>query len=36
MTGWNQGISISSEQVAHVALIGAKMEFDIYAYGDGE
>jgi hypothetical protein len=34
--GWNQGMGISSEQVAHIALIGARMEFDIYAYGDDE
>jgi hypothetical protein len=36
MVGWNQGMGISSEQVARIALMGAKMEFDIYAYGDDE
>ncbi|MFZ1103432.1 MAG: DUF4279 domain-containing protein [Hyphomicrobiaceae bacterium] len=36
MTGWNQGMGITSEQVVRLAQIGAKLEFDIYAYGDDE
>ncbi|MBR0957141.1 DUF4279 domain-containing protein [Bradyrhizobium japonicum] len=36
MTGWNKGFSISVEQITRIAALGASMEFDIYAYGEGE
>lgn len=36
MTGWNKGFSISLKQVAHIAELGASMEFDIYSYGGDE
>jgi hypothetical protein len=36
MTGWNKGLSIPLKQVTRIAELGASMEFDIYAYGEGE
>lgn len=36
MSGWNQGFSIPREQIERIAKLGASMEFDIYAHGDGE
>jgi Domain of unknown function (DUF4279) len=35
-TGWNIGLSIPLKQVARIAELGASMEFDIYAYGEGK
>jgi hypothetical protein len=36
MTGWNKGLSIPSRQVTRIGELGARMEFDIYAYGEDE
>lgn len=36
MTGWNQGLGISSKQVMQIAQLGAHMVFDIYANGEDE
>lgn len=37
MTRWNKGLSIPVvEQITRIAALGASMEFDIYAYGEGE
>jgi hypothetical protein len=35
MSGWNKGLVIPRELVDRMASIGATLDFDIYAYGDG-
>jgi hypothetical protein len=35
-TGWNKGFGLSSEVVAAIGQRGARMEFDLYGYGEGD
>jgi hypothetical protein len=33
-SGWNRGISLTPDALAMIALTGARVEIDLYMYGD--
>jgi hypothetical protein len=36
MTGWNKGMSLPADIVSWISLLGASVEFDIYAYEEDD